>query len=348
MADEYAALVLDEAKIEAAIRSFAGNTNATAAIEGKGFKTYGIDVADQAPALLQVFYRNDGTFTLNYKLGKNKGLSESVAKHVAEQCATEKVSTKPLGLRYISEEDWKFLEESLAADAFILTAEPLQHGKRFKVSASPNDQVYIHRWDTGRFLMQGRTRMAYSAVVNTLNYTSADREELVQSQLATVPVTVAESGQLMAELEQLMPTAWSKMDEALKTILAPALMVHKLSVDLPDYSMLVFPALRGMEGAIKDLFARKGYVLGSKLNIGDQFDQGTKTVAATVKPQIGNCANTCTASEMIYEHFSTHRNGLLHVDSVVATTRIIEKQTEAAEIVDKSLYLIEKAYETAP
>lgn len=348
MADEYAALALDEAKIEAAIRGFTGNTNTTAAIQGKGFKTYSIDVANQATAMLQVFYRNDGTFTLSYKLGKNKTLSESVAKHVAEQCAAEKIATKPLSLKSISEEDWKFLEESLVADAFTVTAEPLPHGRRFKVSASPNDQVYIHRWDNGRFLMQGRTRMAYSAVVNILNYTSADREELIQSQLATVPVTVTDSGKLMTELEQLIPTAWSKMDETLKTILAPALLVHKLSADLPDYSMMVFPVLRGMEGAIKDLFARKGYVLGSKLSVGDQFDQGTKTVTATVKHQIGNCVGTCTAAEMIYDHFSTHRNGLLHVDSVVATTRIIEKQAEAAEIVDNSFYLIEKAYETAP
>jgi len=345
---DYAALTLDGTKIEPAIRAFPGNTNTAAATAGKGFKTYTIEVEGQPPAMLQVFSRGDDTTTLNFKLGKNKELSEQVAKHVADSCYIEKSVTKPLGLKFISKEDWQFLQESLVADEIKLEFEAMAHAERFKVSAGGKDQVYIHRYENGRFLMQGKTRRAYSAVVNALNYTSTDRKELIESQLATVPVTVVECAPLMAELEQRIPTAWGKMDETVKTILAPALLVHKLSADLPDYSMMVFPALRGMEGSIKDLFARKGYVLGSKLGIGDQFDQGTKAVTAATKAQLGNCASTCSAAEMIYGHFSAHRNGLLHVDSVVSTTRIIDKQSEAAEIVDAAFHLIEKAYETAP
>jgi hypothetical protein len=344
----YAAIALDQTKIEGAIRAFPGNTNTEAAVEGKGFKTYTIQLDTQQPAMLQVFFRGDDTTTLNFKLGKNRELSELVAKHVADSCQAERVVTKPLGLKFISEFDWLFLQESLTADEFKVEPEAMPHAERLRVSANAKDQVFIHRYANGRFLMQGRARSTYSAVVNALNYTSTDRKELIESQLATVPVTVVECAPLMAELEQRMPTAWTKMDETVKTILAPALLVHKLSADLPDYSMMVFPALRGMEGCIKDLFARRGYVLGSKLGIGEQFDKLTKAVSTATKAQLGNCAKTCSAVEMIYGHFSIHRNGLLHVDSIVGTTRIIERQAEAAEIVDTAFHLIEKAYEVAP
>jgi hypothetical protein len=344
----YAGITLDPKKIEDAIRSFPGNKNSEVAIQGDGFKAYTIEVDGQAPGMFQVFHRNDDKFTLKFKVGKNHSLSEQVAKHVSHVCACEPVTTRPLSLKSISEEDWEFVKESLADDGYKLEEEHLQHGKRFKVSGRGADHVYMHRYNTGSFTLQGRTRGAYSAVVNALNYTHTDRKELIESQLATVPVTIVDCATLMSELEQRIPTAWGKMDETVKTILAPALLVHKLSVDLPDYSLMVHPALRGMEGCIKDIFARRGYFLGSKLNIGDQFDSTTKQVTDAVKARLGGCNGSCVAAATIYGHFSPHRNGLLHVDSVIATTRLVEKQAEAAEIVDNAFYIIEKAYALIP
>lgn len=344
---EYGGLSLDGASIAAAIRGFPGNKNAAAPVDGKGFKTYEIEVEGLAAGMLQVFERNDGTFTLNYKLGKNRELSAQVAKHVADSCKKAREVAKPLSLKFISEDDWSFLQETLIDDGFKLEPEPLAHCVRLKVSGPGKDHVWIHRFNTGSFLLQGKTRSAYSAVVNSLSYTKTERKELIESQLATMSVTIADCGSLMADLEQRIPEAWGKMHETLKTILAPALLVHKLSADLPDYSLMVFPALRGMEGCIKDLFARRGYVLGTKLNVGDQFDNATKKVTATVQAKL-KCVATCEAVEAIYRSFSDHRNGLLHVDSVVATTRIVEKQSEAAEIVDAAFYLIEKAYASTP
>lgn len=345
---EYSGLTLDGPRIEAAISSFSGNKNRLAPTEGKGYKSYTVEVDGQAKALLNVYERGDGKFTLHFKVGKNQALSELVAQHVAAECACEPIVTKPLSLKAISVEDWAFLQECLTADGYKLDKEPLDHGERFKVTGPGKDHVYLHRYNTGAFLMQGKTRGVYSAVVNTLSYTTTEQKELIDSQLATVNIKGVESTTLLMELEGRIPSAWQKMDETVKTILAPALLVHKLSADLPDYSMMVFPALRGLEGSIKDLFGRKGHMLGSKLNIGDQFDSVNKKVTAAVKAKIGNCKNTSEATEMMYDVFSKHRNGLLHVDNVLATTRIVEKQVEAAAIVDQALYVIEQAYAKAP
>lgn len=343
----YAGLVLDGSKIEAAVRSFPDVKTIKGPTPGKGFDTYEVTVEGQAAAMLQVFARGDGLHTLKYKVGKNQDLSEKLAGHVRETCESDPQKLQPLSLKAISVDDWSFLQESLAADGFKLVAEQHDHAERFKVLGQGKDHVWIHRYATGKFLLQGRMRNVYSAVVNCLGYTNVAQKELIESQLATVPVTVTDCGALLADLEQRLPEAWPKMDETVKTILAPALLVHKLSADLPDYSLLVFPALRGMEGCIKDLFAKRGYRLGSKLSIGDQFDQTTKKVTADTQGKLA-CARTCHAAEEIYQHFSSHRNGLLHVDSTIATTRIIEKQSEAMEIVDTAFHVIEKAYASVP
>ena len=347
MAD-YSGLVLDGSKIEAAVHGFTGNKNRSEPSLGAGFKCYSIEVDGQPKALLNVYERGDGKFTLKFKVGKNQALSEEVAKHVATQCQCDPIVTKPLSLKFLSTEDWTFLHESLAEDGFALQREEIEHGERFKVTGPGKDHVYLHRYNTGAFLMQGKTRNAYSAVVNALSYTKTEQKELIDSQLATINVTEIESQTLLTELEGRIPSAWPKMDETVKTILAPALLVHKLSIDLPDYSMMVFPALRGLEGAIKDLFGRQGHMLGSKLNIGDQFHPETKKVTNAAKLKIGNCAGTSEATELMFGIFSQHRNGLMHVDNTLVTTRIVETQAEATEIVDQALYAIESAYNKAP
>lgn len=344
---EYEGLTLDRGKIDKAIRSFPGLKSVTGPTEGKGFNSYTIEVEGQLPGLLQVFERNDCLITLKFKLGKNRTLSEQLALHVADTCKMEREQTKPLSLKFISVEDWEFLKESLSEDGFSLDAEANALAERFKVTGPGKDHIWIHRYNTGAFLMQGRTRNAYSAVVHCLSYTKTEQKELIESQLSIMPVTDVDCQSLMCDLEQRLPTAWPLMDETVKTILAPALLVHNLSVDLPDYSLMVFPALRGMEGCIKDIFGKRGHFLGAKLSIGDQFDPRTKKVTSAIRDTLG-CGATCSAAEEIYNHFSKHRNGLLHVDSVLETTRIIEKQAEAAEIIDSAFHVIEKAYSSIP
>lgn len=345
---EFNALLLDVNKIEGAIRGFPGVKSIngpTSTLDGRG-QTYEIEHQDGAVALLMVYLRGDGRTTLQYKVGKNQALSLSIAEHVRQTAAKIQFDPKPLALKFISKEDWDYLREALAADGLTLSAEALAHGERYKVTSSGTDCVYVHRYNTGKFLMQGRPHNAYSKVVDCLSYISSEKKELIDAQLATVEITSIDSTGLLRELEQRLPSACKRMDETLKFILAPALAVQKISIDLPDYSLVAFPALRGLEGCIKHLFASRGYSLGTKLNIGDQFDSN-RNLKPSVQAAL-SCTATSASIELLYANFSKHRNSLMHVDSFVPMTRIIEKQSEAIGIVDSALYVIEKAYSNIP
>ena len=72
------------------------------------------------------------------------------------------------------------MQECLTEDGFKLDKEHLDHGERFKVTGPGKDHVYLHRYYTGAFLMQGKTRGVYSAVVNALSYTKTEQKELIQ------------------------------------------------------------------------------------------------------------------------------------------------------------------------
>lgn len=349
MAD-FAKLALDVSKIESAIFSCPIVKSVNKITPNNGYDPYElVPVVEQQPTgLLHVYRRKDGLVTLQPKVGKNQELSHQVAQHVADTCMLSvKFEPGPLSLRSISPQDWTFLQESLIADGFNLVPEPHQNAERFKVTGAGTDVVYIHRFKTERFLLQGRPHNAYSAVVNCLSYTSTERKELIEAQVATVEVTSVDSDGLIAELEERIPTAASTMDAVLLTILAPALLVRKLATNLPDYSMMVFPALRGLEGCIKDLCSKKGYPLPKDATLGEHFDRVTKKVTPSVEARLG-CGGTSQAIEIIYGVLSLHRNGLFHVDSRVMTTRVIEKQSEAVEIVDNALFAIEKAYGCIP
>lgn len=343
---DYKGLALDKAKIAAAIAGFPGIEKVEGPTSGKGFDHYNLTIEGQPEkASLQVHYRADDLITLHYKVGKNQTASEQVAKHVAEHCQLGKVyEPKPLSLKKLSKDAWDFLLESLKADEFILTEEPLDHGLRFKVQGkSHTDVVYIHYYKTTNFLLQGQPRLAYAAVVHALTYGGAEQKELIDSQLKTLPITNTDSTNLLNDLEQLIPNAYPKMHATLATMLAPALLVNKISVDLGDYTIFVMPALRALEGCIKDVFGKKGFFgANGSYKIGDQFDN-TGTVVALTRGAV-KCNATCDAAEKLFTVFKAHRNGLMHVDTGIATTRVIEKQQEAKEIVYAALYAMNDAY----
>lgn len=342
----YAALMLDASKIEGAVKAFPGCSKVVGPTERGKFLEYEIHTEPGITcALLHVFARGDTTTTLHYKVGKNQGLSAEVAEHVATTTAMVKHDAKPLSLKNISPEQWTFLLESLAEEKLTLTRQIHQNAERYAVLASGLDEVFIHRFTTGRFLMQGRPYNAYGKVVDCLSYVSDEKKELIAAQLETIDVKNISSEGLLAELEQRMPAACNFLNDTVKCIFAPALALTKLSIDLPDYSALTYPALRGLEGSIKEIFLQNRVVVDRKKGIGEHFNaKGLLRLgssSAMTQPTVG-------ALESFYDIYNKHRNSLFHTDQNTITSRIIETKAEAIGIVDDVFYAVEKGFSTIP
>jgi len=59
-------------------------------------------------------------------------------------------------------------------------------------------------------------------------------------------------------LKEYIPTAINFLDGKIIKIMTPALALNAINIDLDDYSCFSFPALRGLEGYIKQLL-KKSY-----------------------------------------------------------------------------------------
>lgn len=346
MAD-FQALHLDAGRIGAAVHSFPGAIKVSGP-ESKGkFEEYQIQTGEKdTVALLHVYVRGDGRITLQWKVGKNQPLSMKVAEHVVQHAAAVQHEARPLSLARITEEEWQFLLESLTEGGMTLTKEAHQSADRYKVLAAGTDQVFIHRFATGRFLMQGRPVNAYGKVVDCLSYVSHQKKEIIEAQLATVEIKNVSSDGLLAELAERMPSACKVLNETVKCIFAPSLALTKLAIDLPDYSSLTHPALRGLEACMKDLFLRHNIVIQQKHGVGRQFNTDG-TLVATVSAQVG-CLPTVAALESFYKIYNQHRHSLFHADATTITSRLIDKRQDAVDIVNSVLFTVEKGFEAIP
>lgn len=346
---DFKQLRLDKQKIQHAIISYAAGRRVLGPIDkGNNRFEYAIDVADDQPeALLHVLFRDDGTTTLSYKVGKNQQKSEEIARHVATVATgLAALEQKPLSLKNIQIETWNVLLELLKEESFEISEEPIQHGVRFRVKASRGDEVVLHRYNTGSFLMQGKAWTAYGKVVSILSELTDDKKPLIEAQLETYAIEGISSDGLLAELEERIPSGCSILGEGVKCMLAPALAFLKLKIDLPDYAAFTHPALRGLEACIKQLFLAFGdYEIKSKEGFAPYFSG--PTLKSGVKLKIG-CAETTNAIENLYALYNKHRPGLFHADGIPETSRLIESRAEAVALIQDVLHTIETNFRAIP
>ena len=340
---DFKKLTLDLTKIEAAVREFAEGRAVGGPVKKGTALEYEVEGPEGQPsALLHVFQRDDGTVTLHPKVGKNQEMSLLLANHVAERAARKTYEQRPLSIKNIPTELWGVLLEVLRESGFELEEQPLQHGVRFRVKAGVGDEVFIHHYANGSFLMQGKPWNAYGMVVSVLSELSDDKRPLIEAQLQTYSITGITSDGLLSELEQRLPAACSMLGEGIKCMFAPALAFLKLDIDLPDYSAFAHPVLRGTEACIKQLLLSKGgYEVKKQEGLGSYFDHDR--LKSGVRLKMG-CQKSIVAVENLYGLYNTHRPGLFHADGVPEMSRLVESRKDVVALIESVFHTVESSY----
>ncbi|MES2260652.1 MAG: type II toxin-antitoxin system RnlA family toxin [Pseudomonadota bacterium] len=346
MAVKLNSIFLDADKIDGAIRSFRADMTVDGPTVTEQFSAYKLTIPDSPSGLLHVHYRIDSTVTLNASVGKNKELSLAVAEHVANTCKKTEYEPRPLGLDKVTKQDWDFLIDYLRDEwKFQVTEEKLEHGVRFRVKKAQGDEVFLHFYNTGRFLMQGKAREVYGVVASLLCELTPDKQAIVQAQLISFDLTQVKAQDLLKELKQWTPSAVDILGDAAAAIIAPSLALAKLNIELTDYSAFAYPALRGLEAYMKSLMAEHGVAISNAAGFGSSFN-GPK-LKSGVSAKI-NCQSTVAAVEISYALYNKHRPSLFHTEANVEFSRIIERKEEAVGIVHDVLRTIEQTASKIP
>lgn len=336
----FKAISLDRALINSSLANYENGIRVESEQKDK-FIEYKITFSNQCVALLHVYFNKDGS-TLNYKVGKNQPLSLEIAEYIKEKCAVGGNITKPsLSINNVTDEKFllvlEFLKEECGAS--ISEATEIQHGKQYKIMGKQGDTLTFNLFNTKKLQIQGKPLLLYSEVIEILSELF-DYKEIIQAQLKVVQIDITVE-EVVSELKILMPNAYGFIGEKLVSIISPALSLRKLDIPLADYSCFAFPALRGLEGYVKLLFAenlnitigKDGFGIHLSKDLELKFDIRAKTEI-----------KICHAIENSYKYYRSQRHGLFHSDAIPTMTRIISDKNEANTIIEKAIQIIEETY----
>jgi len=330
----------EEIKIIDVIRNFTDNVNVETVNKGR-YINYAIKIEKEKEATVQVFPLKQGKTTLYAGAGQNKVLSTKIVQHIIAKCEIPKIENKVLSLRNMTDGDFDELVEYLTVCELTVSdiVDLSPAGKQVKITDKNNATLFLNKWSTGTFLVQGSSNVLKGIVIEGL-VSLLPYKEIINAQLDSLKIK-ERANEILVDLKKNLPNSFDFLDTTLHAIISPSLVLKKSELQVLDYSCYTFPVLRGLEGYIKKLFLESEIVISD--TFGDHVENG-KVKASTVATI--NSVATIEAIEECYKYYKENRHILFHVDGTIIGTTIIDDIDVADSIINHTFALIESTYKT--
>lgn len=334
-------LSLDRSLIETSLTNYDANLDFSLEESSANKYVCRASFPEDKPALINFFYNSNGKTTIQANQGANTDLGLAISNHIIEHCSVVVPSKDSLSLKNLSSDDFNLLLEYLVEECgATITEKDIPHGKKHTITGCQGDNVVITYYSNKTFLLQGCPILLHSQVIEFLcEYLSLN--DIVQSQLNLVSTNL-KSTDVLDEMSGKMPLSFEHLNPTVKALISPSVALGKLDIELTDYTVIAFPALRGLEGYLKYLFSRNGITIGRAGFAPFLLEGYHATLSQEACEQI-NCENTCKAINQCYSLYKNERHGLFHSNGVLANTRLISSRAEAVAIVDSVLRRIEES-----
>ena len=359
MSDDYKKMLLDRTKLKSLCDQFCAE------------KDYSLDSFDELadrnrivftrsdgeiPATVDLLLNNDGSTTAHYKMGKNQEVGLELAVFLKGSIDAHEPDVVNLLLKNFTKEKFDSLTE------FLQNSEDEQKNKEFEVTDVSNvsyctklkvrsnnhsDTLSITHYHTkNKLQLQGKPLYTYRQTAYIL------AEDLDFNGLCSVVYKQDMSEEsikinyndIETELNEHIPDAYHQLDEKLINMLKSCYALRSLNIDLPDYGLMVFPALRVLEATIRKLFTNFRITAGHK--IGSHFKRNSNSTFS-VKPKTKSsitCSKTITALENCYTFYHKQRHQLFHTSDFPDASYVIEDKTRALNLIEGTLKLINRTY----
>lgn len=294
--------------------------------------------------LINVFENKDGSTSLGFANGQDRNLFELLADEIALRCTYSEKANLELSFPNFPADNlkglWSYLESEGAG---IKEEKALDYGAlQVRWVGPQGDAIIVKTFKNGTVQFQGKNAHLASLLWDYLyNVLSLEEAIAKQSKVYEIEVTVEE---IKGELAAKIPTAHQFLEETVRKQLSSSLMLCKIAIPLEDYSAVAFPALRGLEGFIKQVLLKGGLKPADKDHIGEYFEQKVvgqhalrndyaDHVGTVFSPVLGKC----------YTLYANQRHGIFHMDASVETSRILGSVEDARQIVSTVFNTIELA-----
>jgi RNase LS, bacterial toxin DBD domain/RNase LS, bacterial toxin N-terminal/RNase LS, bacterial toxin len=316
-------------------------------------------IQDGCQVTVDFHFINNGTTTIQSKIGKNHDKGEQLAIYLKDELVNDNRKSISVSTKNIEENNFDLLLEFLQEIKNEVSGETT-----ISVSKNPENKVsrsvkaisqykdsltLTHYTTTNTLLIQGKPLYVYNQVCYFLaDFTDLNGFLDIIYKGETVPNTIEiDRDNIENTLKNLLPIAYSNLGDGILGMIRTSYTLKDISIPLDDYSYCAFPSLRSLEGVMRRLLSDKEYyVEDHKNSFGEVFYKDLNArkyfVRDDLKHQLGN--KTCEALECCYGYFVEQRHELFHTSDFTDASRIIPTQEQASQIIEKVVRIIESAY----
>jgi hypothetical protein len=289
-------------------------------------------VTGQEFATVDILFSKDGRSTVQYKTGKNPKVGKVLADSFFESIdptELEQVNMVVKGLTRQTVSD--VLEMTAGLEHIEVNVDTDEPNKVvWKVSSAEYQDsltVTLHV-NTRNLQIQGRPLSCYKAFVFELSG-ALDLKGLEQVLIRKDDgnAEIVQQEVAVSYLKAVFGDSYPNQHQVVEKLLISGLCVKLAAPKLPDYSMLLYPELRSIEGALKHFMGEVGIGVGRD-GFGAFFTKESK--GFDLKPEYLDLFTKPEVAKIIsdaYTFLNTERHGLFHMDVVVDASRVISSMT---------------------
>lgn len=338
-AKEYKGLRLKIEQIEGCLSAF-GVQNL--AVNDESAKIKRITGEYEGKDILVRIFQTDKGSTIGFSAGKDRVVFDKIAGEIADKCGYAGKHSLSLSVKNVSvatiEQLEQFLEAEGAVRQFADDENALRIIKRWQ--GPRHDKLSLtHFKTTGTLLIQGLNAHLASLVLDMLRVLLPEATSLaIDLEAFAIPISIAEAKDHAAAR---LPSSHDWVSEPVRRQLSSSIALMKTTQILEDYCGIASPAVRGLEGFLKQVYCTKGAIPEEKTNIGEWFERKGAMWAMREIPALHLGPDLATILSDGYSIYHAERHTLSHMGFDPANTRLIENIQDARTIVNRVLDFIE-------
>lgn len=318
-------------------------------------------IVDGSKQMLDFRFNNDGSTSLDLSPGGINDFKKELATSLLNSpiCTYEKISTfenpyfvlKDLILSDVEAtisvitDDENVLQESMSE---------INGGKRWVLINKEGEKVTVsYYFKASKTVVQGRPLKLFNEVYSTLMILLEIEEipQVMEENLNFITVGKVSKDDIRASLDQYVPNAIDFLSNSLKKMLHQALFNLRINMDMFEYSLLTFPALKSLEGHLKYVMKENNIPLTERRFSMFERDETGLRYYLHSDYAIKLSANKLVAINEAYNYYHKNRHSIFHWADVeripLDTTRQIDNLGEAHSIIRDTFKIIDKYYETS-
>ncbi|WP_339330529.1 type II toxin-antitoxin system RnlA family toxin [Aeromonas hydrophila] len=306
-------------------------------------------------ATIELFLNLNGTTTLHYRLGQNPELGHELAQCLFETIHPDEFNQVNMTIKGIEHDQIQpIIDEITSGEPPCFHLEIRRdddvQANWCITSVEHSDHIVVTHYKTTRKLqIQGKPLSTYRHLIyllselldmagleNVLNRTEDGKNtEIVRTEVA------------LDYLKMKLPKSIDLIPEGTKRLLLSSLCVKLSAPQLPDYSMLLYPELRSLEGAIKSVMADKGLDVDSN-EVGSFYycldtGRGDFVLRREHEGKVPTVVERSLLSDA-YSFFRRHRHGLFHMNSLIDSSRFVSDLNAVNRLSTKIYSLVDELH----